>query len=83
MNRTALLTVIAFAALVATGGCATGTYMPGEAVDSSLVGKKIEIMTENEKRVVKVKQVEDGIIYTESGETFVNADIVRTDPDAP
>lgn len=72
------------ATLAATvAACATPSFNPDPKLDESLVGSTIEIMTGEEKRIVKVKRIEDGVIYTEAGETFSNAQIIDTDPEQP
>ncbi|GGD15577.1 hypothetical protein [Aquisalinus flavus] len=72
-------------ALAATllAACATPSFNPDPTLDSSLVGTTIEIMTGEEKRIVKVKKIEDGVIYTEAGETFTDAHIIDTNPERP
>lgn len=69
------------AALLAA--CATSPWNPQPKLDASLVGRTIEIMTGEETRIVKVKKIEDGVIYTEAGETFTDAQIIDTDPERP
>jgi len=79
-----IISIALAATLTATvAACATPCCYPEPRLDSSLVGSTIEIMTGEEKRIVKVKKIEDGVIYTEAGETFTNAHIVDTDPERP
>lgn len=79
-----IITITLAATLAATvAACATPCCYPEPRLDSSLVGSTIEIMTGEEKRIVKVKKIEDGVIYTEAGETFTNAQIIDTVPKQP
>ncbi|NHK28214.1 hypothetical protein FF098_009890 [Parvularcula flava] len=75
--------LIVIGLIAAITACATPAFNPDPKLDASLVGTTIEIMTGEEKRIVKVKKIEDGVIYTEAGETFTNAHIIDTAPERP